>query len=67
MVIEKPVEVESEFDQEAEMPLDPDYMDELAQLQSRFICLRYEYQYNLDKISDLDYEHRYKNPDYTTY
>ena len=64
---EKPVEVESEFDQEAEMPLDPDYMDELAQLQSRFICLRYEYQYNLDKISDLDYEHRYKNPDYTTY
>lgn len=66
-MIEKPVEVESEFDQEAEMPLDPDYMDELAQLQSRFICLRYEYQYNLDKISDLDYEHRYKNPDYTTY
>ena len=66
-MIEKPVEVESEFDQEAEMPLDPDYMDELAQLQSRFICLQYEYQYNLDKISDLDYEHRYKNPDYTTY
>lgn len=66
-VIEKPVEVESEFVQEAEMPLDPDYMDELAQLQSRFICLRYEYQYNLDKISDLDYEHRYKNPDYATY
>lgn len=66
-MIEKPVEVESEFDQEAEMPLDPDYMDELAQLQLRFICLRYEYQYNLDKISDLDYEHRYKNPDYTTY
>ena len=66
-MIEKPVEVESEFDQEAEMPLDPDYMDELAQLQSCFICLRYEYQYNLDKISDLDYEHRYKNPDYTTY
>lgn len=60
-MIEKPVEVESEFDQEAEMPLDPDYMDELAQLQSRFICLQYEYQYN------LDYEYRYKNPDYTTY
>lgn len=66
-VIEKPVEVESEFVQEAEMPLGPDYMDELAQLQSRFICLQYEYQYNLDKISDLDYEHRYKNPDYATY
>lgn len=42
-------------------------MAELAQLQSRFICLQYEYQYNLDKISDLDYEHRYKNPDYATY
>lgn len=66
-VIEKPVEVESDFVQEAEMPLNPDYMDELAQLQSRFICLRYEYEYNLDKILDLDYEHRYKNPDYATY
>ncbi len=63
-LVKMPIE---EFVQEAEMPLDPDYMDELAQLQSRFICLRYEYQYNLDKISDLDYEHRYKNPDYATY
>ena len=63
-LVKMPIE---EFVQEAEMPLDPDYMDELAQLQSRFICLRYEYQYNLDKISNLDYEHRYKNPDYATY
>ncbi len=39
-------------------------MDELAELQSRFICLQYEFQYNLDKISDLDYEHRYKNPEH---
>ena len=29
--------------------------------------MQYEFQYNLDKISDLDYEHRYKNPDYATY
>ncbi len=42
-------------------------MNELAELQSRFICLQYEFQYNLDKISNLDYEHRYKNPDYATY
>lgn len=63
-LVKMPIE---ELVQEAEMPLDPDYMDELAQLQSRFICLRYEYQYNLDIISDLDYEHRYKNPDYATY
>lgn len=63
-LVKMPIE---EFVQEAEMPLDPYYMDELAQLQSRFICLRYEYQYNLDKISHLDYEHRYKNPDYATY
>lgn len=42
-------------------------MELLAELQSRFVCLQYEFQYNLDKISDLDYEHRYKNPDYATY
>lgn len=63
-IVKMPIE---EFVQEAEMPLDPDYMDELAQLQSQFVCLQYEFQYNLDKISDLDYEHRYKNPDYATY
>lgn len=44
-----------------------DYVEELAELQSRFICLQYEFQYNLDKISDLDYEHRYRNPEYITY
>ena len=43
------------------------YMELLAELQSQFVCLQYEFQYNLDKISDLDYEHRYKNPDYATY
>lgn len=42
-------------------------MELLAELQSQFVCLQYEFQYNLDKISDLDYEHRYKNPDYATY
>ena len=42
-------------------------MELLAELQSQFVCLQYELQYNLDKISDLDYEHRYKNPDYATY
>jgi len=43
------------------------YMELLAELQSQFVCLQYEFQYNLDKISNLDYEHRYKNPDYATY
>lgn len=43
------------------------YMELLAELQSQFVCLQYEFQYNLDKISDSDYEHRYKNPDYATY
>ena len=43
------------------------YMELLVELQSQFVCLQYEFQYNLDKISDLDYEHRYKNPDYATY
>ena len=46
---------------------EPDYVEELAELQSRFICLQYEIQYNLDKISNLDYEHRYRNPEYITY
>lgn len=46
---------------------EPDYVEELVELQSRFICLQYEFQYNLDKISDLDYEHRYRNPEYITY
>lgn len=36
------------------------YMELLAELQSQFVCLQYEFQYNLDKISNLDYEHRYK-------
>lgn len=46
---------------------EPDYAEALVELQSRFICLQYEFQYNLDKISDLDYEHRYRNPEYITY
>lgn len=43
------------------------HVEEFVELQSRFICLQYEFQYNLDKISDLDYEHRYRNPEYITY
>lgn len=43
------------------------YMELLAELQSQFVCLQYEFQYNLDNISDLDYEHSYKKPDYATY
>ncbi len=66
-VIEKPVEVESEYLQEAAAPPAPDYSEELAQLRSRFICLQYEFQYNQDKISELDYEHRHRNPEYITY
>lgn len=58
---------ESKSVQEVETSPEPDYAEELAELQSRFICLQYEFQYNLDKISDLDYEHRYKNLEYIAY
>lgn len=58
---------ESKSVQEVATSQEPDYMELLAELQSRFICLQYEFQYNLDKISDLDYEHRYRNPGYITY
>ena len=58
---------ESKSVREVATSQEPDYMELLAELQSRFICLQYEFQYNLDKISDLDYEHRYRNPEYITY
>ena len=58
---------ESKSVQEVATSQEPDYMELLAEFQSRFICLQYEFQYNLDKISDLDYEHRYRNPEYITY
>ena len=58
---------ESKSLQEVATSQEPDYMELLAELQSRFICLQYEFQYNLDKISVLDYEHRYRNPEYITY
>lgn len=58
---------ESKSVQEVATSPQPDYSEVLAKLQSRFICLQYEFQYNLDKISDLDYEHRYRNPEYITY
>lgn len=58
---------ESKSVQEVTTSQEPDYMELLAELQSRFICLQYEFQYNLDKISDFDYEHRYRNPEYITY
>lgn len=58
---------ESKSLQEVATSQEPDYVETLADLQSRFICLQYEFQYNLDKISDLDYEHRYRNPEYITY
>lgn len=53
--------------QEVATSQEPDYMELLTKVQSRFICLQYEFQYNLDKISELDYEHRYRNPEYITY
>ena len=58
---------ESKSLQEVATSQETDYMELLAEFQSRFICLQYEFQYNLDKISDLDYEHRYRNPEYITY
>ncbi len=61
------ITVRSEYIQEVATSREPDYIELLAELQSRFICLQYEFQYNLDKISDFDYEHRYRNPEYITY
>ena len=58
---------ESKLVYETSTSSEPDYTEELAELKSRFICLQYEFQYNLDKISDLDYEHRYRDPEYITY
>lgn len=58
---------ESKSVQEVATSQEPNYMELLAELRSRFICLQYEFQYNQDKISDLDYEHRYRNPEYITY
>ena len=58
---------ESKSVQEVATSPQPVYSEALAKFQSRFICLQYEFQYNLDKISDLDYEHRYRNPEYITY
>lgn len=55
---------ESKLVYETSTSSEPDYTKELAELQSRFIYLQYEFQYNLDKISDLDYEHRYRNPEF---
>lgn len=67
--VEMPVEefVEDVQVQAVALSPEPDNTEELAELQSRFICLQYEFQYNQDKISDLDYEHRYRNPEYITY
>lgn len=67
--VEMPVEefVAEVLEETVAMEEPAEKMVELAQLQSRFICLQYEFQYNQDKISDLDYEHRYRNPEYITY
>lgn len=69
LLVEMPVEeiVEEVQVQAVASSPEPENTDELAELQSRFICLQYEFQYNQDKISDLDYEHRYRNPEYITY
>ena len=42
-------------------------ISELVDIRGKLICLAYEREYNLNKISDLDYDIRYHNPDYQSY
>ena len=36
-------------------------------IRAKLICLEYEQEYNVNKISDLDYDIRYHNPNYQSY
>lgn len=42
-------------------------ISELVDIRAKLICLEYEKEYNLNKISDLDYDIRYHNPNYQSY
>lgn len=42
-------------------------ISEAVDIRAKLICLEYEQEYNLNKISDLDYDIRYRNPNYQSY
>lgn len=42
-------------------------ISEVVDIRAKLICLEYEHEYNLNKISDLDYDIRHHNPDYLSY
>lgn len=42
-------------------------ISETVDIRAKLICLEYEKEYNLNKISDLDYDIRYHNPNYQSY
>lgn len=46
---------------------DMEAISELVDIRAKLICLEYEHEYNLNKISDLDYDIRHHNPDYQSY
>lgn len=46
---------------------DMDVISEAMDIRAKLICLEYEQEYNLNKISDLDYEIRHHNPNYQSY
>ena len=47
--------------------LDMKAISETVDIRAKLICLEYEKEYNLNKISDLDYDIRYHNPNYQSY
>lgn len=46
---------------------DMDVINDAMDIRAKLICLEYEQEYNVNKISDLDYDIRYHNPNYQSY
>ena len=62
-------DTESAIDVEEAIVAEPDMkvISEAVDIRTKLICLEYEKDYNLNKISDLDYDIRYHNPNYQSY
>lgn len=62
-------DTESAIDVAEAIVAEPDMkaISEAIDIRARLICLEYEKEYNLNKISDLDYDIRYHNPNYQSY
>lgn len=57
---------------DASVPEEPVYgfeevISEAVDIRVKLICLEYEQEYNLNKISDLDHDIRCRNPNYQSY